>query len=270
MIVVERVADAEGRRGDDVDPAPAAADADRIGQRERPAARRLLVAPGCGEQRHERLRAPVGRRDLGTVHLDLEVVDAEPGGRGEQVLDRLDTRAVLSDRRRPVRVHDALRRRRDVIAAHPEDDARVFGGGREGDPGWLAGMETDPVQRDRLSDRMLSHEPERNEQPRCHWGLPRVKYLKCLKVSSAPGLCKHRHSGVDDTLRGPECPKSETGASRRQTSTITLTSWRPCRSPTLVWCRVAALTMVPGRWRGGSRGSPWSTPWTSVSLQART
>src|SRR5207245_2761296 len=50
VIHVERVADAEGRRGEDVDPAPAAADEDRVGERERSPARRLLAPSGGGGQ----------------------------------------------------------------------------------------------------------------------------------------------------------------------------------------------------------------------------
>src|SRR2546429_4499674 len=51
VIRIARVADAERWRGEDVDPAPVAPDAGRVGQRERPSARRLLIPSGGGEQR---------------------------------------------------------------------------------------------------------------------------------------------------------------------------------------------------------------------------
>jgi len=62
---------------------------------------------------------------ISAVHTNVEVVDAEAGRRRHEVLDGLDANAVPTDRRRVVRIDDALGRRRDRLAvlADAEDDA---------------------------------------------------------------------------------------------------------------------------------------------------
>ncbi len=157
VVVVERVADPERARGLDVDPARARADADRVRDVDGAAPGRLRSAPGREEQRDERLGAAVDGRDLGAVHLDLEVVDPQAGGGGHQVLDRLDPGPVASDRRRVVRVDDALRRGRDALGPDAEDDARVRRGRGHREAHGLAGVKADPVEGCRLADRVLSH-----------------------------------------------------------------------------------------------------------------
>src|SRR6266850_2414653 len=161
VLVVERVADAERVRWNDLHPSAVVADPERARNRQRPQPRRLLDAAGEREQRHERLGASVERRDLGPVHLDLEIVDAEPRDGRHQMLDRLDPRAVHADRGRVVRVDDAVGSRRDPLTrgACPEHDARVSGCRTESDPGDLARVEADTFDADRLANRMLSHRP---------------------------------------------------------------------------------------------------------------
>ena len=57
---------------------------------------------GLVQQDHERRRAAVEDRDLGAVHLDEHVVDAEGQERRQEVLDRADGEAVAQERRRVV------------------------------------------------------------------------------------------------------------------------------------------------------------------------
>src|SRR5207237_1311821 len=127
MLVVEGVADAERVRGEDLDPSRAAADVDRM-RDDDASTRRRLGRPARGrQQRHERLGAAVAGGDLRAVDGDLEVVDAETGGGREQVLDRLNPRAVATDGGRVVRVDDALGRGGDRVdvAGNSENDTGV-------------------------------------------------------------------------------------------------------------------------------------------------
>ena len=161
VLVVERVADPQRVRWCDLDPAPAAAHSERTRDRQGLPQLGLLRAAGGREQRHERLRAPVQRRDLGAVHLDVQVVDAEPGRGGHEVLDRLDAGAVHPQRRRVVRVDDAVDRRGDPLAGRldPEHDARIRGTRCERDAGDLTRMEPDTLDADRPANGVLAHKP---------------------------------------------------------------------------------------------------------------
>jgi hypothetical protein len=125
MVVVERVADAELARRHDLDPALTAAHPQGLADGDRAAASALGGPARRVQKRHEGLGAAVHRGHLDALDLDVEVVDAEAGGGGHEVLDGLDAAAVVADRRRVVRVHDALRRRRDrgAVRADVEDDA---------------------------------------------------------------------------------------------------------------------------------------------------
>jgi hypothetical protein len=126
---------------------------------QRPQPRRLLDAAGEREQRHKRLGASVERWDLGPVHLDLEIVDAEARDGRHQVLDRLDARAVHAHGGRVVRIDNAVSACRDALprGPRPENDARVGGRGRESDPRDLARVEADTFDADRLANGVLSH-----------------------------------------------------------------------------------------------------------------
>ena len=118
---------------------------------------------------HERLGAAVGRGQLGAVHADLEVVDPEAGRRRHEVLDGLDARPVLADRRRVVGIDDALGHRGDRVAtlADAEDDAGVRGRGGEHHTNRLARMQPNTFQADRLPDGVLSHDRVGEEQREC-------------------------------------------------------------------------------------------------------
>src|SRR3989449_10515955 len=155
MVVVERVADAERLGGDDLDPAPTAAHPDRVGDLDGPAWRRLLGAPRRRQQSDERLGATVPGGDFRAVDLDVEVVDAEPGRGGHEVLHRLNPRPVAPDGRRVMAVDDALRRggNRLVVARPPEGGGGGGGGGGHPDPPPPSGGGTDAVHRPRPSDR---------------------------------------------------------------------------------------------------------------------
>jgi hypothetical protein len=159
VVVVECVADAEGVARHDAHPPRAAADVDRVRQLDRAPARRLRLASGVRQQCHEGFGAAVGRGYLGAVHLDAEVVDAEAGRGRHEVLDRLDSRPALSDGRGVVRIDDTLGRSRDRIAVgtDAEDDAGVGRSGCQGQPGRLARMKPNSLQRHRLPDSLLAH-----------------------------------------------------------------------------------------------------------------
>jgi len=76
MLVIERVADAEFGRRQELDPPVLVADPDRLEDPERrPANRHLGVTAGRVQERHERRRAAVHRGQLRTVQLDDEIVD---------------------------------------------------------------------------------------------------------------------------------------------------------------------------------------------------
>jgi hypothetical protein len=130
----------------------------------------LLSAARAREERHEWLGTAVDGGNLDAVDLDAEVVDAEPGRRGHEVLDRLHPRPVLSHGRRIVRIDDALRRcgNRVAVAGHVEHDAGIRGSGTEGDPARLAGMKPHTVQTDLLPGRPLVHGRVDCQQRECH------------------------------------------------------------------------------------------------------
>ena len=159
VVVVQRVADPQRVRRHDVNPPPGAAHSKRARKRQHPAARGLLLAARERQQRHEGLRAAVERGDLGPVHLDLDVVDAEPGRRRHEVLDGLDARRVQAQGRRVVRVDDALGPCRNPLAgcAHLEHDACIRRRGGDGDTGDLARVQADSFDTDRLSNGVLTH-----------------------------------------------------------------------------------------------------------------
>ena len=114
MLVVERVADAELGRRQELDPAVLVADPDRLEHSERrPAHRHLGVTARRVQERHERRRASVHRGQLGPVQLDEEIVDPESADRRQEVLDRLDLHAVGADRGRVVPVDERLGADRD-------------------------------------------------------------------------------------------------------------------------------------------------------------
>src|SRR2546425_5300493 len=131
MVVVERVADAERLGGDDLDPAPTAAHPDRVGDLDGPAWRRLLGAPRRRQQSDERLGATVPGGDFRAVDLDVEVVDAEPGRRGHEVLHRLNPRPLAPDGRRVMGVGHRLRAggNRLLVGPPPRRGGRGWGGG---------------------------------------------------------------------------------------------------------------------------------------------
>ena len=170
MLVVERVGDAERLGGDDLDPAAIATGADRMRDADRAKPRALLHATRREHHLHERLGAAVGRGQLGAIHADLEVVDPEAGRRRHEVLDGLDARPVLADRRRVVGIDDALGHRGDRVAtlADAEDDAGVRGRGGEHHTNRLARMQPNTFQADRLPDGVLSHDRVGEEQRECH------------------------------------------------------------------------------------------------------
>src|SRR2546425_4467989 len=131
MVVVERVADAERLGGDDLDPAPTAAHPDRVGDLDGPAWRRLLGAPRRRQQSDERLGATVPGGDFRAVDLHVEVVDAQPGRRGHEVLHRLNPRPLAPDGRRVMGVGHRLRAGGERVprGRPPSRGGRGWGGG---------------------------------------------------------------------------------------------------------------------------------------------
>src|SRR6266850_5990736 len=175
VLVVERVGDAERVGRHDLDPAAAGAGADRMRDADGSLARALRRAADGLHELHERLGAAVGRRQLGAVDTDVEVVDAEAGRRRHQVLDRLDPRAVLAERGGVVGIDDALGRGGDGIAVltDAEDDAGIGGTWGQRHANSLAAVQPNTFQADRLTDGVLSHDRAEKEQPGCHtrdWG----------------------------------------------------------------------------------------------------
>src|SRR5262245_42574712 len=135
------------------------ADADRMVDDQRAPRRRLLSAPGRVEECHERASAAVESGDLAPLDLDLQVVDAQAGGRGQEMLHRLDARAVPPDRRGVVGTADALRGGGDSVGmtALPKDDPRVRRRWRQGHANGLAGVQPDAAHADGGLDGPLVH-----------------------------------------------------------------------------------------------------------------
>ena len=122
--------------GHDLEPAAARPHADRVRDLDGPAAGGLLDASRGGQQRDEGLGAAVGGGDLRAVDLDVEVVDAEPGRGGHQVLHGLDAGSVAAHRGGVVRVDHAVGRGPDQLAVRPgaECDTRIGRRRGERDP----------------------------------------------------------------------------------------------------------------------------------------
>ena len=157
MGAVKRVADAERVAGEDLEPAGLGADADRPADDERLAPGAKRHAAGRAQQRDEGLGAAVGCRNFGSIHLDVEVVDAESRGRGHEMLDRLDARAVRAERGRVMGVDDARRQRRDRdrMADDVEQNPRVRAGRRDDDLRGPPRVKSDPFEGDLFLDRLL-------------------------------------------------------------------------------------------------------------------
>jgi hypothetical protein len=161
VLEVQRVADAELGRRQDLEPAVLVAHAERLRDPERRAPHgHLGLAARRVEERHERRRAPVHRGKLGPVELDHEIVDPDPADRGEQVLDRLELDpggAADTDGRRVVAVQERLRahRHRHALGADEEDEAVIRRGRVERHRDRYPGVQADAVATHRLPDRVL-------------------------------------------------------------------------------------------------------------------
>src|SRR5215467_5158555 len=217
MVVVQAVADPERVRRHDMDPPPGAAHSERTRKRQHASPRRLLQAARGREHRHEGLRAPVQRGNLGAVHVDLDVVDAKPGRRRHQVLDGLNARALHTEGRRVVGVDNALGPGRDPLArrAQVEHHARVHGCGGNGDAGDLARMQADSLDAHWLSNGVLAHRPIRKLATGVPWD------TRTATIGLLRALVGFRRAGVVQMTRVCRAHVSD---ARHQMSTMTRTS----------------------------------------------
>jgi hypothetical protein len=120
------------------------------------AARRVVgLEPGLVDEDHEGRRAAVEHRDLGAVHLDQHVVDAQGQQRRQQVLDGVHRDPVARERRRMVEPSEVVQGRRDldgqVRAA--ETDAVLRRSRLEVEAHRLAGVQPDARATDRFPER---------------------------------------------------------------------------------------------------------------------
>ncbi len=159
MRVVDAVGDLEGARRLDANRAFAIPDLEAATDLEPPARHRLLDDPGGPDQEHERGRAAVHDRDLGSVDLDPRVVDAEAVERRQKMLDCADRHIAAAQGRgiavatQRIRSHRDLDRMREVAAQ--EDQPGVGLGGMERQVHGRTRVKPDAGTRDRLRDGSL-------------------------------------------------------------------------------------------------------------------
>ena len=112
------------------------------------------------DHEHERTGAAVHDRHLLGADVDIGVIDAEAGQRGEQVLHRGNPCSVADQRCGQPGAADVghLRGdlRRGVMVNAAEDNTRVGRCRADGDIGFLAGMQPYPLRPDRIFQCALS------------------------------------------------------------------------------------------------------------------
>src|SRR6266545_3672991 len=195
--------------------AVAANDLDRAREREGAHPRRLSLEAGGVEEAHEGERRAIQDRDLRSFDLDQAVVQALAGRRGKRVLHRPDGDTARGNRRGIVEGRCGCEPRGNsrpgMIESH-EDESMVRWGRSEMRAHGMAGMKSDPLDRNCGAQSRLRSQPVRlyrsfGAMPRqggeC---APSHLFLKSYRDPVSRGVLRRRGTDATPSWRGSHVP----------------------------------------------------------------
>src|SRR6185312_15816914 len=159
VVEVDREADLESLERGETGPLVAVFHANRLADADETLGGVLLLDPGRLQQEHEGPRAAVHDRHFGRRQVHIGIVDAQPGHRRKQVLDRGHPRLAVHQRGREPGVADVVLARVDIHrrleVRTTEYDARIGCCRAQRHIHLVAGMQTDAGGTYDVSQRTL-------------------------------------------------------------------------------------------------------------------